>query len=109
MVLRRTISCLTFSAFLIGLSQTSAADFEELLDVTMSGGHRSSNYVERDQYRHPKETLMFFGVKATDSVVEITPGMGYYTESSHQYSLRTGLIIRLPTSYILTLTLISSD
>ena len=34
----------------------------------------------RDKYRHPYETLTFFGVKPTDTVVEIWPGGGWYTE-----------------------------
>ncbi|MBK5263840.1 MAG: class I SAM-dependent methyltransferase [Alphaproteobacteria bacterium] len=34
----------------------------------------------RDVYRHPAETLTFFGVKPTDIVVEIWPGGGWYSE-----------------------------
>ena len=34
----------------------------------------------RDQYRHPYETLSFFGVEPNDTVVEIWPGGGWYTE-----------------------------
>ena len=34
----------------------------------------------RDQYRHPRETLGFFGVEPDDTVVEIWPGGGWYTE-----------------------------
>ncbi|MGZ8285153.1 MAG: class I SAM-dependent methyltransferase [Allosphingosinicella sp.] len=34
----------------------------------------------RDRYRHPRETLGFFGVKPGDTVVEIWPGGGWYTE-----------------------------
>lgn len=34
----------------------------------------------RDPYRHPYETLKFFGVKPTMTVVEIWPGGGWYTE-----------------------------
>ena len=34
----------------------------------------------RDKYRHPHETLTFFGVKPSDTVVEIWPGGGWYTE-----------------------------
>ena len=34
----------------------------------------------RDKYRHPAETLTIFGVKPTDTVVEIWPGGGWYTE-----------------------------
>jgi predicted methyltransferase len=34
----------------------------------------------RDSWRHPRETLGFFGVKPSDTVVEIWPGGGWYTE-----------------------------
>lgn len=41
---------------------------------------RTPANVARDSYRHPVETLSFFGVKPTDTVVEIWPGGGWYTE-----------------------------
>ena len=41
---------------------------------------RTPANVQRDKYRHPAETLAFFGVKATDTVVEIWPAGGWYTE-----------------------------
>ena len=34
----------------------------------------------RDQYRHPIETLTFFGIKPDMTVVEIWPGGGWYTD-----------------------------
>ncbi|HYG48252.1 MAG TPA: methyltransferase domain-containing protein [Allosphingosinicella sp.] len=34
----------------------------------------------RDRYRHPRETLGFFGVEPDDTLVEIWPGGGWYTE-----------------------------
>jgi predicted methyltransferase len=34
----------------------------------------------RDRYRHPAETLSFFGVKPTDTLLELFPGGGWYTE-----------------------------
>ena len=34
----------------------------------------------RDAYRHPAETLAFFGVKPGDTIVELWPGGGWYTE-----------------------------
>lgn len=34
----------------------------------------------RDRYRHPAQTLAFFGVKPTDTVVEFSPAGGWYTE-----------------------------
>jgi predicted methyltransferase len=41
---------------------------------------RSEANRARDSWRHPRETLGFFGVKPTDTVVEIWPGGGWYTE-----------------------------
>ena len=50
------------------------------LDVALKGDWRDPKNVARDVYRHPKETLSFFGVKPTQTVVEITPGGGWYSE-----------------------------
>lgn len=42
--------------------------------------YRTSEFKLRDQYRHPIETLNFFGVKKEMTVVEIWPSGGWYTE-----------------------------
>ena len=42
--------------------------------------HRLADNKARDQYRHPQQTLEFFGVKPNMTVVEISPGGGWYTE-----------------------------
>lgn len=42
--------------------------------------HRSANNIARNQYRHPADTLAFFGLKADMTVVEIWPGGGWYSE-----------------------------
>ena len=42
--------------------------------------HRSHANRMRDEYRHPTETLAFFEVDSCDTVVEIWPGAGWYTE-----------------------------
>ena len=51
---------------------------------TLKGAVAASTRTEtnrsRDKYRHPAETLAFFGVKPSDTVVEIWPGGGWYTE-----------------------------
>jgi predicted methyltransferase len=41
---------------------------------------RGPGHSDRDQYRHPLETLTFFGVKPTSSIVEMGVGEGWYTE-----------------------------
>lgn len=56
------------------------AEVADPLDAILAGDWRSPENKARDQYRHPKETLAFFGVKPTDTVIEITPGGGWYTE-----------------------------
>ncbi|MBW0145466.1 class I SAM-dependent methyltransferase [Sphingomicrobium clamense] len=50
------------------------------LDAVIASDLRSAENKARDQYRHPKETLEFFGVEADDLVVEMWPGGGWYTE-----------------------------
>lgn len=50
------------------------------LDTALAGPHRADTNKARDPYRHPKETLAFFGLSAGQTVVEIWPGGGWYTE-----------------------------
>jgi predicted methyltransferase len=50
------------------------------LETAIANPARSEANRARDRYRHPYETLTFFGVKPSDSVVEIYPGAGWYTE-----------------------------
>ena len=44
------------------------------------GEQRSKENSARDVYRHPKETLGFFGVQPGMTVVEVWPGTGWYSE-----------------------------
>jgi len=50
------------------------------LDAALAGGHRSAANRARDPHRHPRETLSFFGVQPGQTVVELSPGGGWYTE-----------------------------
>lgn len=54
----------------------AAVDFTSIL----AGPQRSVANKARDQYRHPAETLTFFNLKPTMTVVEISPSGGWYTE-----------------------------
>ena len=51
---------------------------------------RTATNVARDRYRHPAETLAFFGVKPTDTVVEVWPAGGWYTEILAPLTARAG-------------------
>jgi len=59
---------------------SAAIETELLLDQAIAGNHREAKNKARDVYRHPKETLLFFGLEANMTVVEIWPGGGWYTE-----------------------------
>ncbi|GAB3311687.1 class I SAM-dependent methyltransferase [Luteimonas notoginsengisoli] len=57
-------------------SQASTDALQQAIDGTW----RDPANVARDRYRHPAETLAFFGVKPGQTVIEITPGGGWYAE-----------------------------
>jgi predicted methyltransferase len=57
-----------------------AEAFAAKLDSVLAGAHRSDANKLRDGFRHPKETLGFFGLAPGQTVIEITPGGGWYTE-----------------------------
>ncbi len=56
------------------------ANWDILQSQVLTGHWRSEANKARDAYRHPRETLAFFGLKPGQTVVEITPGGGWYTE-----------------------------
>lgn len=62
-------------------------------DAVLKGSWRSPENMARDSYRHPAETLSFFGVKPTHTVVEITPGGGWYSEILAPYLRDQGLYV----------------
>ncbi len=74
---RALLPCLAAAAFSV---PAAAQDAATLVDKAMTGGHRSDANKARDKYRHPKETLLFFGFEPGMTVVEISPGRGWYTE-----------------------------
>ncbi|TXH75428.1 MAG: methyltransferase [Lysobacteraceae bacterium] len=52
-----------------------------MLAANIAGEWRDPKNSARDAYRHPEETLSFFGLRSDQNVVEITPGgAGWYTE-----------------------------
>ncbi|MGI4880589.1 MAG: methyltransferase, partial [Janthinobacterium lividum] len=59
------------------------------LATILAGPQRSDTNRARDNYRHPGETLAFFGIKPAMTVVEISPEPGWYTEILAPY-LRDG-------------------
>ena len=50
------------------------------MEFALNGDWRSDDNKVRDASRNPAATLAFFGVDADETVVEISPGGGWYTE-----------------------------
>ena len=61
-------------------SASSSALTPAQYQAVLGGNWRDQNNRDRDQYRHPAQTLQFFGVKPGQTVIEITPGGGWYTQ-----------------------------
>src|SRR6516162_6722226 len=60
------------------------------LKEVVTGPARTSAETARDPYRHPYDALSFWGVKPGDTIVEIWPGGGYWTEMLAPYAKATG-------------------
>jgi len=63
------------------------------LRAAIADSHRSSTNVARDTWRHPYETLTFFGIKPNMTVVELLPESGWYTEILAPYLRQDGKLI----------------
>src|SRR5690242_10285709 len=94
---RRSIPWLA-SVVLVALSATAVAAEPATPAVTslqqaVAGSWRSDANKARDVYRHPVQTLQFFGLKPDMTVVELAPGGGWYTEILAPYLAAHGRLI----------------
>ena len=64
----------------------------DLLEQVIASEHRDAKNVARDVYRHPGETLSFFGIMPDMHVLEILPGGGWYTEILAPYLKDNGTL-----------------
>jgi len=78
------LGAVTFTALLLSgqgaPARAASPEVDQALQAAVHGSWRSPKNVARDKYRHPVQTLEFFGIKPDDSVVEVLPGGGWYTE-----------------------------
>jgi predicted methyltransferase len=73
-----------------GDADAAGAGAEAALQAVVAGDWRSAENRERDRYRHPVESLAFWGLEPGMSVLEIQPGGGWWTEILAPYAQRTG-------------------
>ncbi|HUH36438.1 MAG TPA: methyltransferase, partial [Spongiibacteraceae bacterium] len=65
---------------LLALSTVALSDITTALEDAATSTQRSEANRARNVYRHPVETLTFFGLKPDMTVLEIHPGNLWYTE-----------------------------
>ena len=89
------IGCLALPASAIAPPAATGTG-QAALDAAIASPVRTAANVARDRYRHPVETLTFFGVRPTDTVVELWPGGGWYTEILGPYLASGGALQVVP-------------
>ena len=74
-----------------------AAQVDPALEAALTDPQRPANASVRDGVRHPAEELGFFGLKSDQTVVELWPGGGYWTDILGPYLAAHGhLYVALP-------------
>lgn len=53
---------------------------QDFLQSAVDSDHRAPNNKARDRWRHPAESLVFWGIRPGDVILELDPGGGYWTE-----------------------------
>jgi len=71
-------------------ADASAAVADPVLRAAVDNPARPAADRVRDIYRHPYETLKFWGLKPGLVVVDLQPGGGYWTEILAPYAMKTG-------------------
>jgi predicted methyltransferase len=78
---RRATGAMLLAAALPIVARAAPADADGTrLAAVIDGPQRSAANRARDGARHPFETLRFFGLAPGQTVIEIAPGGGWYTE-----------------------------
>src|SRR5690242_769359 len=77
-----TCGALALSASVLGAPAAApdSGGVDAALTQALKGSWREPANAARDTYRHPKETLEFFGLRPDMTVIELWPGGGWYTE-----------------------------
>jgi predicted methyltransferase len=70
--------------------QHTAPAADPALIAAVAGPQRSAADRARDAWRHPVETLQFWGVKPGATILEISPSGGWWTEILAPYAAKTG-------------------
>lgn len=86
------ISALVLVASCSGTKKESIT-LPKTIEESVQSSLRTPENTFRDQYRHPVETLKFFGLENTMTVIEIQPGAGWYLEILAPFLAQNGKYI----------------
>lgn len=92
------IAAASTTAIAPALAATAAAKADPALLKAIADARRSEKNRARDVYRHPAETLAFFDIHPGQTVVEYSPGGGWYTEILAPLLKGNGRLIAMPGS-----------
>ena len=86
---------MTARILLLGLAFASvlafpAAAADSRLAAAVASPARATENTARDRFRHPEASLEFWGVKPGQTLIEISPANGYWTEILAPYAKATG-------------------
>src|SRR5690606_400164 len=84
------------AAVVLGMASTvsmATAYADVALKASIANAQRTPVDAQRAAARHPYETLTFFGIQPTMTVVELSPGGGWYTEILAPYLRDSGRYI----------------
>lgn len=88
MTRRRHLLLFAAAALCLGATPVMAAD--AALQAAVASPDRTPASVARDGARHPYDSLVFWGLKPKQTVIEVSPGGGYWTEILAPYAKATG-------------------
>ncbi len=87
----RLILSAIWIAVLAVLAPAHADSTDSALSAAIDGAWRGPQSRARDAYRHPYESLTFWGLKSGMTIVEVDPGVrGWWTEILAPYARATG-------------------
>jgi predicted methyltransferase len=69
---------------------TGTKKADAAIAAAVAGDWRETGDKERDQYRHPIESLKFWGLEPGMTILEVQPGGGYWTDILAPFARATG-------------------
>ena len=90
---RLILAALLATGAIAGAAHAADVPADSALKAAIAGEQRSAANKARDTFRHPYETLRFFGIKPNMTVIELAPSGGWYTEILAPYLRDNGKLL----------------